>query len=80
VWVFALAVTGQGLAMFLGGILEKRIGTRLATLIGGLTTRLQSILVSAAGNILYVYGYCPSCIKLCVKRFVAIFIIYHFHK
>jgi len=54
VWVFALAVTGQGLAMFLGGILEKRIGTRLATLIGGLTTRLQSTSVSAADNILYL--------------------------
>ena len=39
VWVFALAVTGQGLVMFFGGVLERKLGTRAATLIGSLMTR-----------------------------------------
>lgn len=39
IWVFALTVTGQGLAMFVGGLLEKKIGTRLAVLSGCFLTR-----------------------------------------
>lgn len=34
-WISALNLVGQGGSMFLGGWLEKRIGPRLSTLIGG---------------------------------------------
>ena len=34
-WITALNVAGQGSTMFLGGWLERRIGPRLSTLIGG---------------------------------------------
>lgn len=34
-WIAALNLAGQGSSMFLGGWLEKRIGPRLSTLIGG---------------------------------------------
>lgn len=36
-WIFALALIGQGGAMFLGGWLVKKIGSRWTTLIGGWT-------------------------------------------
>ncbi len=34
-WIFAFALAGQGMSMFLGGWLVKRIGPRWTTLIGG---------------------------------------------
>ena len=34
-WIFALNLVGQGGSMFLGGWLERKIGPRLTTLIGG---------------------------------------------
>ena len=33
-WIYALALAGQGLSMFFGGLLERKIGPRLSTLIG----------------------------------------------
>ncbi|KAK6195536.1 hypothetical protein SNE40_000945 [Patella caerulea] len=36
VWIFACSGMGQGASMFLGGVLEKKIGPRLATLLGSL--------------------------------------------
>ena len=35
-WIFAFALAGQGGAMFLGGFLVKKIGSRWTTLIGSL--------------------------------------------
>ena len=33
-WIYALALGGQGVSMCLGGLMEKRLGPRLSTLIG----------------------------------------------
>ena len=33
-WIYALALGGQGVSMFLGGLLERRLGPRISTLIG----------------------------------------------
>ena len=33
-WIYALALVGQGLSMFVGGLMERRIGPRLSTLVG----------------------------------------------
>ncbi|KAL8595959.1 hypothetical protein ACOMHN_018271 [Nucella lapillus] len=35
VWIYALAGMGQGMTMYIGGVLERRLGTRLSVLIGG---------------------------------------------
>ncbi|XP_076453917.1 apicoplast pyruvate carrier 1-like isoform X2 [Babylonia areolata] len=35
VWISALSGMGQGLTMYIGGSLEKRLGTRLTVLLGG---------------------------------------------
>eukprot|EP00118_Oscarella_pearsei_P004694 m.20520 g.20520 ORF g.20520 m.20520 type:complete len:496 (+) comp28022_c0_seq1:33-1520(+) len=34
-WIYALAIVGQGTAMFFGGLLELKFGTRITSLIGG---------------------------------------------
>ena len=39
VWIYALTLAGQGLAMFFGGFLSMKIGTRLTVLIGGWVMR-----------------------------------------
>ena len=39
IWVQACMLMGQGVTMFLGGILEQKLGLRIACLIGSWTLR-----------------------------------------
>ena len=41
-WIFALAAGGQGAAMFLGGIINAKIGPRWTTLLGSWIMRLAN--------------------------------------
>ena len=39
IWISAVAAMGQGTSMFLGGMLNRKVGPKLATLIGCWTAR-----------------------------------------
>ena len=39
IWVQACMLMGQGVTMFLGGIMEQKLGLRIACLIGSWTLR-----------------------------------------
>eukprot|EP00118_Oscarella_pearsei_P015801 m.145451 g.145451 ORF g.145451 m.145451 type:complete len:67 (+) comp38421_c1_seq2:173-373(+) len=38
-WIFALMAVGTGTTMYFGGLIEKKIGPRLTTFLGGLFLR-----------------------------------------
>ena len=60
-WIYALALGGQGFSMFFGGLMEKRIGPRLSTLIGCGIMSLGVLLTYVAVQVsfwlvLFTYG------------------------
>ena len=42
-WVFALACMGQGLSMYFGGLIERKLGPRLTSLLGGWLMRYNTL-------------------------------------
>lgn len=38
-WIYALMLAGQGSSMWIGGIIEKKLGARLTTLVGCMIMR-----------------------------------------
>ena len=61
VWIHALALVGQGLSMFIGGLLERKLGPRLSTLIGCVIMSLGVLLSYIAIQVsfwllLFTYG------------------------
>ena len=60
-WIYTLALGGQGISMVLGGILERKVGPRVSTLMGCLLMTLGVFLSYAAIKVsfwllLFTYG------------------------
>ena len=60
-WIYTLALGGQGLSMILGGLLERKLGPRVSTLMGSLLMTLGVLLSYAAIKVsfwllLFTYG------------------------
>ncbi|OWF45029.1 MFS-type transporter YhjX [Mizuhopecten yessoensis] len=63
-WVMAVAAMGQGASVFIGGILHRKLGTRLTTLLGGWIS---------SGGVLLTYFTIQSSFGLTVLTYGAMF-------